>query len=155
MCLRVMAFILIPYSVRAHRKACPQRHAYSRKISPHSEEAWGGACLTAGFRGLNTSLLSSGFFAAFSRRWDGEPSDLDDAVNSRETRKADTYKHPDSAIRQTGPQPLLLPVSSAHCSQPPCRDSTHWSMLLGFWLLPRLHHHHSLLNTSSQNLPCQ
>lgn len=35
--------------------------------------------LTAGLLGLTKSLLSSGFFPAFSGRWRGEPSDLEEA----------------------------------------------------------------------------
>lgn len=35
--------------------------------------------LTAGLFGLTKSFLSSGFFPAFSGRWRGEPSDLEEA----------------------------------------------------------------------------
>lgn len=35
--------------------------------------------LTAGLLGLTRSLLSSGFFPAFSGRWRAEPSDLEEA----------------------------------------------------------------------------
>ena len=35
--------------------------------------------LTAGLLGLTKSLLSSGFFPAFSGRWRGEPSDFEEA----------------------------------------------------------------------------
>lgn len=38
-----------------------------------------GSTLTADLFGLSTSLLSSGFFPAFSGRWRGEPSDLEEA----------------------------------------------------------------------------
>ena len=55
------------------------------------KQIWFCAILTAGLRGLNTSFLSSGFFAAFSRRWDGEPSDLDDAVRFRDEKERDTW----------------------------------------------------------------
>lgn len=38
-----------------------------------------GSTLTADLFGLSMSLLSSGFFPAFSGRWRGEPSDLEEA----------------------------------------------------------------------------
>lgn len=69
--------------------------------------------LTAGLRGRNASFLSSGFLAALSRRCDGEPSDLDDAITSKRDKKAGTDKctsqtvHPPAAIHLASSFPLL------------------------------------------------
>lgn len=54
----------------------------SRSIPASELQYWlvsFGSTLTAGLFGLTKSLLSSGFFPAFSGRWRGEPSDLDEA----------------------------------------------------------------------------
>lgn len=47
-------------------------------VNPY-RTVYSSEALTAGLLGLTRSLLSSGFFPAFSGRWRGEPSDLEEA----------------------------------------------------------------------------
>lgn len=71
---------------------------------------WFYTVLTAGLRGRNTSFFSSGFLATFSRRWDGEPSDLDDAVQFKRQKSRNT----DICKSYTVPAPppsTQLPIS--------------------------------------------
>lgn len=99
---------------------------------------WNGFCviLTAGLRGRNTSFLSSGFFAAFSRRWDGEPSDLDDAVRFRDKKDRDTWTSECGPRGCPAPQDHLLLVLPA--CQPCSRQGLppHTGLNPGFLTLP-------------------